>query len=367
MERKSDYLTYYEIARKECLDIINQGENKLNPAFENVFKSLHGASSLDATNELIFEIGAFGGNARTDSKLGYGNGLRQNTSSSYGYANGGVRAIPTYFYEFNPGDTRRDVTLGLFEINAKDEKAVQTSVNMTDAKFRRYWTNSYDQSQTLGINWPLLRYSDVLLLFAEADNEIAQGASAQAVQALKEVRLRAYNGNESLLGTIPTDHQGFFDAIFQERLLEFGGEGIRKYDLLRWNLIEKALNNTREKLKQFKNGEGIYASVPETVYYKLTPFKKATAGEEVNTIDFFGGATVNEVFFKPSQSSTPTGYTSVNWRKAVSRGYIEGVNDAGAPEGSGYALHFVPGQSELLPIYSEIISENYRLKQDYGY
>lgn len=96
------------------------------------------------------------------------------------------------------------------------------------------------------------------------------------------------------------------------------------------------------------------------------PFQNKTVKEEIDGIDFFGG-NINDALFQPSQSSTPQGYTSVNWRAAVDRGYIEGVNDAGQPSGSGYIMHFVKGQSELLPIYSEIINENYRLTQDYGY
>ncbi|SFC28170.1 Starch-binding associating with outer membrane [Parapedobacter composti] len=366
MERRADYLTYYEIARKECLDIIEQGENQLNPDFENVFKSLHGQPSLDATREVIFKVGAFGGNARTDSKLGYGNGLRQNTNSRYGYANGGVRAIPTYFYEFGVGDTRRDVTLGLFELDANDNKPIQQATNLTDAKYRKYWTNIHDQSQSLGIDWPFLRYSDILLLFAEADNELNGGPSTEAADALRAVRMRAYGGDESLIGSIPGDKEGFFNAIVKERLLEFGGEGIRKYDLLRWNLLETVLNSTREKLRQFKDGEGSYAAVPQYIYYRLGAFQNVGATAEVADIEFYGG-TINDVYYQPDPSSAPEGYTRVNWRQAVNSGYIYGVDDNGNPSGSGYAIHFTRGQSELLPIYSEIVSENYRLDQDYGY
>ncbi|PRD46485.1 RagB/SusD family nutrient uptake outer membrane protein [Sphingobacterium haloxyli] len=370
MERRSDYLQYYQIARQECLDVIERGDNGLNSSFEDVFKSLHGQSSLDANREMVFRVGAYGGNARTDSKLGYANGLRQNTSSSWGYANGGVRAIPTYFYEFGIGDTRRDVTLGLFELTAQDDKQVVTAINMTDAKFRKYWTNIHDQSQTLGIDWPLLRYADILLLFAEADNELNGGPSVQAIQALKDVRVRAYAGDEAKIGAIPTSKDEFFKAIVKERLLEFGGEGIRKYDLLRWNLTETTLNETREKLNAFRLGEGMYDNVPNRIYFKLSPFTNSSATEEILNIDFVGG-TIDEAFYRSTpgggSAPAPEGYTAINWRDAVSNGYVYGVNDSGTPDGSGYALHFKAGQSELLPIYSEIVSENYRLTQDYGY
>lgn len=366
MERRSDYLDYYQIARQECLDVINQGDNRLNPSFENVFKSLHGQSGLDAAREMIFRVGAFGGNARTDSKLGYGNGLAQHTNSNFGHANGGVRAIPTYFYEFGVGDRRRDVTLGYFGLDANDNKMPRTATDMTDAKFRKYWTNVNDNSQSLGIDWPFMRYSDILLLFAEADNEINNGPSNEAIQALREVRIRAYDGDEGAIGTLPGDKEGFFSAIVKERLLEFGGEGIRKYDLLRWNLLEATLNETREKLRQFKDGEGAYANVPVRLYYSLQPFQNTSVDEEVNSMGYYGSS-LNSIFYTPSEATAPEGYATISWRQAVNNGYIYAVNEAGEPSGSGYAIHFQAGQSELLPIFSEIVSENYRLTQDYGY
>ena len=100
MARRSDYREYYQIARDECYDIMQSGEHALNPVYENIFRSIHG-TRLDATNEIIMEVGAFGGNAATDSKLGYYNGLRHNAASKYGQGGGGVLGIPTYFYEFD--------------------------------------------------------------------------------------------------------------------------------------------------------------------------------------------------------------------------------------------------------------------------
>lgn len=51
-------------------------------------------------------------------------------------------------------------------------------------------------------------------------------------------------------------------------MLEFGGEGLRKYDLIRWNLLETKINETRQKLTQFMNGTGAYTNVPEYIFYK---------------------------------------------------------------------------------------------------
>ncbi len=71
---------YYQIARNETFDIMQQrGSHNINPNYEDVFRAIH-EGRMDNTNEMIFQVGAFGGNARTDSKLGYYNGLRHNAS-----------------------------------------------------------------------------------------------------------------------------------------------------------------------------------------------------------------------------------------------------------------------------------------------
>ena len=85
-------------------------------------------------------------------------------------------------------------------------------------------------------------------MYAEADNEINKGASAADVAAFNQVRTRGYGGNASLIGTTPTDYTGFFNAIVRERSLEFGGEGIRKYDLIRWNLLGSRLADAKTNL-----------------------------------------------------------------------------------------------------------------------
>jgi hypothetical protein len=361
MIRRDDYKKYYEIARQECLDIMNSGEHGLNPSFENLFRSIHTSNRQDANHEWMFEAGAFGGNANTDSKLGYGNGIRINANSKFGTANGGVVAIPTYFYEFDSiGDSRRDVTLAWFEIDASDNKAVTNAIDMRDGKFRKYWTNINGTNQQLGINWPILRYADVLLMFAEADNEVNNGPTAQGIAAFEQVRRRAFTGFEGRMGVTPTDKQGFFNAIVKERLLEFGGEGIRKYDLIRWNLLATIVTQTRSKLTDFMNGTGRYANVPDYVYTIPTPVLNTTVQQETATFNLYGGP-ASKVFFEPSQvTSTPAGYTRKSWRASVTQEQITGSRQ-------GFAIMFEANRKELFPIYSGILNQNFRLTQDYGY
>lgn len=363
MERRSDYLKYYQIALDECKEIVaNTAQHSLNPVFENVFKTLHG-TRIDNEHELMFEVAAFGGNANTDSKLGYYNGIRFNSSSSYGQGGGGLNAIPTYFYDFDRRDLRRDVTIGVFEINATSKKIINTLNNMTDAKFRKSWTafNGSSTSQTFAVNWPIIRYADVLLMLAEADNEVNGQPSAEAINALKKVQERAYGGAiPSDLPAVPTDKIGFFNTIVKERLLEFGGEGVRKYDLIRWNLINSKFIETRTKLAELIAGTGAYANVPEIVYTKESNYNLTSTKDEVASMDLFGG-TANVVLYQLGQATTPTGYTARNWRKSLTT-----ENQLTSPN-TGFAFYFEPNKKELFPYPKTALNQNPSMNQNFGY
>ncbi|WP_312392753.1 RagB/SusD family nutrient uptake outer membrane protein [Chryseobacterium sp.] len=353
---------YYQIAFDECKDIINSGQHQLNPSYEGMFRALH-TNSQDATNEVIYAIGAFGGNSRTDSKIGYYNGLRHDDTDWK--SSGGISAIPTYFYEFSKYDLRRDINVAIFRVNTTKQEELQTSINWNDGKFRKSWSNITGTSQNLGIDWPLLRYSDILLMFAEADNELHGAPSQDAIDAVMAVRRRAYTGNLGQVGTIPTTKLAFFNYLVKERQLEFGGEGLRKYDLIRWNLLETKINETRQKLTDFMNGTGAYANVPEYIFYKKVAYDKSkTAQQNITDIDFYTttGVAKADIFYSPNQSvATPSGYTKVNWRLAMTQAYI-----SGDPLKS-YAYYFQPNKRELLPLALDVVNSNYNLTQDYGY
>jgi len=368
MERKPDYLTYYQIAFDECLDIMNhRSEHSLNPVYENVFKSLHG-TRLDDAHELMFEVAAFGSGASTDSKLGYYNGIRFNSASTFGSGGGGLNAIPTYFYEFDQTkDCRRDVTIGVFEINANSKKILNAVNNMTDAKFRKSWTsfNGASTSQNFAINWPILRFADILLMYAEADNEIHGAPSATAVSALQEVQKRAYVAYENQIPVTPTDKAGFFNTIVKERLLEFGGEGIRKYDLIRWNLINSKFTETRNKLRDFMNGVGAYVNVPNYVYAKEATYVQTNSVAEVATLDTYGG-TPSLTLFSPglNVSTAPSGYTTKNWRKSITDDPVSG---AIIGTSSGFATYFEANKKELFPYPKTVLIQNPSMVQNFGY
>src|SRR5262249_33677903 len=89
-----------------------------------------------------------------------------------------------------------------------------------------------------GADWidhRILRYADVILMLAEASNETGDKTTAEAM--LEKVRARARNGGDAnkIMHHIAYVSQGQMrTAIKNERRWEFGMEGYRFYDLVRW-------------------------------------------------------------------------------------------------------------------------------------
>lgn len=90
------------------------------------------------------------------------------------------------------------------------------------------------------VNYPLLRYSDVLLMYAEAYNEYHGAPDATAYQAVKEVRDRAGIKTRDLS---EYDMQSFRELVRNERGRELCFESLRKYDLIRWGTFVDAMHS----------------------------------------------------------------------------------------------------------------------------
>jgi starch-binding outer membrane protein, SusD/RagB family len=389
IERKSDYLTYYQIAKQECQDLMSRrDQHTLHPNFMEFWVQHSDVSgSRNPSGEILFEVGAGGGNGTTDSRLADFDGTAVDVNTRYSRGSAQINIVPTYFYAFDSVDTRRDVTITYYSIPAPGTDGVNykraRDIRMTTGKYRIDWRSPLLGSPgsnpiNKGLQWVLIRFSDVLLMYAEAANEINNGPDAQAIAAYEEVRKRAYLGNTSLIGTTPTDKAGFFNAIVKERWLEFGNEGVRKFDLLRWGLLETKLNEARADLQKLRDRVAPYNNVPQYIYYKnggSTPFSvNAPAGEGLifyTTAAPNGG---NLPFWRPTQipptgvGSAPsagqvTNWVRVNWAQQLSSTYADGVQLHLA-----LARLFVRGKSELMPYTDPIlISYQGKLKQNPGY
>jgi starch-binding outer membrane protein, SusD/RagB family len=337
MERPANYQDFYKIARDECAAIMARVDHKLNPSYQAVFKDAICAYREEPNGEVIWEVGMVGGGSGFgDSKLGYYNGPRYNNTG-----NSALTILPTFFYAFDSTDTRRDVTCAPYNINLDFSLVARNIQTMVDGKFRRDWTTQVaSAAQYFGLNWPMIRLSDVLLMYAETENEL-NGPTPAAKEAFERVRLRAFGGNAALIGTTPADKAGFFNAIVKERMLELGGEGIRKYDLIRWNMLGQKMAEVKEEMRKMVAKEAPYELLPATMYY--VPNQKNM--QWLNS------------FYRPSPTPAPAGAASIAW---IGNGITTTIiNILGS--------NFEANKRELFPLPQSAIDANPNLKQDYGY
>ncbi|MBL0744711.1 RagB/SusD family nutrient uptake outer membrane protein [Chryseolinea lacunae] len=94
-----------------------------------------------------------------------------------------------------------------------------------------------------GNNIPVIRYADVLLLYAEALNEVGYVADGDAFTHLNTIRTRA--GLDALSSTELPDQESFRLAVEQERRVELAFEGHRWFDLVRTNRAIDVMNSKK--------------------------------------------------------------------------------------------------------------------------
>ena len=98
-------------------------------------------------------------------------------------------------------------------------------------------------------NWPYLRYADVLLMYAEASNELTAAPSVMAVDCVNKIRRRAYgitnpaDTSHDLTDAETIDRDTFREVVWLERRLELAFEGHRWFDLVRTGQYVTVMNN----------------------------------------------------------------------------------------------------------------------------
>lgn len=344
MERDADYLEYYELARDQCKEIMESNEHSMNPDFEDIFKTQCERQLDTDYGESMWEV-ALG--QYESGEVAYYIAAQQASGSRYGRADGGVLALPTFYLSYDSLDTRRDHTIAIYEIDDDNLRLVHSFSDIRIGKWRREWMSPLmpGTDKFTGINWMLLRYTDVLMMYAEAVNEINQEPTDEAINILRIVRERAFKGNEDKIGEIPTDYSGFFNAIVNERAWEFAGEALRKYDLIRWNLIDEKLSETKENMQKLYDGEDPYDEIPRQLVWRNN-------GEDYEILNL----NLNMDSVEIANRDSVMWPNITDWAENVTSDYIE-----------EYAGFFEPNRKELLPIHQSIVDANSNLTNDYGY
>lgn len=153
-------------------------------------------------------------------------------------AQGWQVATKNLYDSYDAQDRRREVTL-LTKINNID--GTSTTV---EPHIQKYWDKVNEpQAGNTDHDFPYLRYADILLMKAEALNELNNGPNADAYDAVNKIRKRARFNGTTELPVLPDlqglSYQQFKDALLLERRHEFVGEGHRWFDLVRFKKLEE--------------------------------------------------------------------------------------------------------------------------------
>lgn len=250
MTRPSNYKEYYQIARDYAKKVIDAGGHSLNKSFRDVFVD-ECNHIVNKGDDAIFEI-PFGKD--NSGAWGYAQGPKSDvdannetdfSNGAWGSTSGNVRTTRFYRHMFKEGDARRDYICGTWGYSNQGLPAINFSYTMYNNKWSKLWnTVGLGKSSTgnTGINFAYIRYADVLLMFAEADNEVNGAPTQEAIDAVNQVRRRAYNGvNYELTSAQTATKEDFLKAVLDERKFEFAGENMRWKDLVRNNLYSEQI------------------------------------------------------------------------------------------------------------------------------
>ena len=384
-----------------CDTIIRQEEYKLLDDYEQIFKYICADETNYAKMEHIWVVplanGARGqvinyncakfNSENANSKGDYTMGIllhniKYSTTVSSNFA---MSMVPTLLFDYENADQRREVTIlpykwqtatagsgpnhSSLERREKSEGCLYPKLQ-SDAsqwacgKYRIEWMSHDNNGTDDGVDFPVIRMSDVFLMFAEASigslDKTTISPSAATLytgqQCFDKVRARAAKKGQSLSAKTLS-----LEAIQEERKLEFAGEYIRKWDLMRWGILKDALMAAHERIEELRTS---YDAHVLYVKYKEDKSYLQAGAKDYDGKDVVRGYVIDEVYgFRLDDSGSKSGDLWVSEKckfadKLVDTGYI--LYDYSNPESIN--------SHQYWPIFSTVVgASNGELFNNYGY
>jgi hypothetical protein len=265
-----DSQEYYRLARDKALEVIQEGEFSLAASQEELWSAAYKNGP-----EFIFCLQTINGKGSLYNNfvpvdyLGYSSPVYNGE-----WRNGYYVQRDHWLQTFDDWEDER-ITWGIlhripYHYNENTGKLLYYFYPERDSVYVRQGTKGYDVTDVVAegahmygsklmkfsavsefpldgnradFNWPYMRYAETLLIFAEADNEVNNGPSSQALQVVDMLNER----NNSTLVSVrnsntPFNKETFRSYILEERAKEFAGEGIRRSDLIRWGIYLQVMN-----------------------------------------------------------------------------------------------------------------------------
>ncbi len=237
------------------------------PSYENVFRD----GIQEGNNEIIFSIKFLAPDNATPMDQWYGDWLvvspLQNFVDIYECTDGLPWGVSPLTDVNNPrvnGDSRLGKTI-FFDFVEFDGNEHHSSNSRPSGyglkKFISPGLMPSGYSTLIQQDWVMLRYAEILLIYAEAQNELLSNPDQSVYDAINDIRNRV---------GMPDIPQGLNQAEMRERIryerrVELAFEGLRFYDLKRWRIAEEVLNNVDDGILIYNFEKRFYQwPIPQT-------------------------------------------------------------------------------------------------------
>jgi len=235
--------SHYTLAAEKSLDVITNSGYALFPSYND----LHNPA-LENRVEHMFQIQYLGGVADNPNQgilLPNFKGV-----SKYGTEIGSTVPTLQFYNSYEAGDKRTIDREGFYYTSYYVEgsgplKQLGAPYIYKHFDVVAHGTSGVEGTAISSLNWPLIRFAEVLLIYAEASNEVDAAPNAAAYNAVKLIRDRA-GLTTAAQGTFTKD--SFRDLVWKERWHELAYEGISWFDMLR---LRKAYNESTNSFDNF--------------------------------------------------------------------------------------------------------------------
>jgi hypothetical protein len=384
--------TRYAEVMKWCKLVIDDAESAhaLNPSYAQVFINL--AADKYDIKESIWEAEFWGNRAdgvyTETSNMGYINGPASVETSANGLAVAYLNITSKFYNVYEPGDNRKwwDIVHFTYPAAASSPKGMSalpatesTKAQMKPGKWRREYEVVPKNGQNSPMNAPILRFADILLMYAESDNEVNSTPSATAIEYVNRIRKRSWStGVKSV--TVTNGGSGYTTAPTITFSAGTGGATAAGTAVISGGRVT-AINLTRDLTAVLFNAEGKYTTAP-TITISGGGGTGATATAAINLL--------TDAELKPVQVASKAAFLEViqneRFRELNYEGlrkadlirwgiFLEVMQDIGdrltieVPTSPGFAQIFknVERKDLLMPIPSAEMSTNQLMVQNPGW
>jgi starch-binding outer membrane protein, SusD/RagB family len=236
---------YYQKAASKASEVIASKQYELFTSYDD----LHRVATKNRGENIFmvqFTANILPSNWQT-SIIPYNQGI-----SAYSDETGAIYSNKEFVESYQAGDKRameKQFYYRTYSLSDNRSKVVDLGGYYI---YKHFDTDAHLTTTSSGLNWPLMRYAEVLLIYAEAANE-ATGPSAEVYEAVNKIRRRAQLPDLSGIS-----QQQLKEAIWKERWYELSFENKTWFDMVR---LRKAFNVTTRLFENFVGHKFSYGPV----------------------------------------------------------------------------------------------------------